>query len=186
LLLNIKQDVIITNKLLFFFFRLDSICYLARPGWPDPPLGRYLGDLTNQLEDDYGPNSFCTEFVAAGPKNYSFRVAVGGNLQDIKTVVKVRGISINSSCADVVTFENLKAMVKGEKELVTVHVPSRIDRVPGWKVVTRSTSKLWRVCLTKRRRIDETETVPYGFQGVVLNQDDYDMIDVFVNLGSSA
>lgn len=164
-------------------FFSDSICYLARPGWPDPPLGPHLGDLTDQLQDDYGPNSFCTEFVAAGPKNYSYRVAVGGDLQNIKTVIKVRGISINSSCANVVTFENLKKMVFNEKDSITVKIPSRIDRVPGWKVVTRSTSKLWRVCLTKRRRIGKTETVPYGFGGEVLDQDDYDLMDCMDTMG---
>jgi len=168
---------------MYFSSFTDSICYLSRPGWPDPPLGPYLGDLTDQLQDDYGQGSFCTEFVAGGPKNYAYKVAIGGDLNKIKTIVKVRGISINSSCSDIVTFENLKAMVLGEKSGIRVDIPSRIDRAPGWKIVTRSTSKLWRVCLNKRRRIENNCTVPYGFRSVMLDSSDYDLIDCMEDLG---
>jgi len=156
----------------------DSICYLHKPGFPDPPLGPYLGNLTSQLDDDYGKGSYCSQFVAAGPKNYSYVVHVNGDPNTVKVITKVRGISINSSCSDIVTFDNLKKMVMNEIKSITVNIPSRIERVPGWNVVTRSTSNLWRVCLTKRRRIDDTETVPYGFNGTVLTKDDYDMISL--------
>lgn len=160
----------------------DSICYLHRPGLPDPPVGSHLGCLSNQLFEDYGPKSFCTEFVSAGAKNYAYKVAVGGDLNNIKTVIKVRGISINSSCSDVVTFENLKQMVFREKDLIHVQIPHRIERVPNWKVVTRSSAKKWRVCVTKRRRINVTQTVPYGYKGSVLDQNDYELLDMLDSL----
>lgn len=94
--------------MIFHFFSADSICFLSKVGYPEPPLGKYLGDLTDQLADDYGAGSFCTDFVAGGAKNYAYKVAVGGDLEKIKTVIKVRGISINSSCTDTVTFDRLK------------------------------------------------------------------------------
>ena len=91
----------------------DSVAYISRPGQPDLPLGTHLGVLTDQVAEDYGTGSFITEFAAGGPKNYAYKVAVGGNLDNIKVCIMVRGITINSSCDDIVTYDNLKAMVMG-------------------------------------------------------------------------
>lgn len=158
------------------------MCFLARPGFPEPELGPYLGCLTDQLCDDYAPGSFITEFVSAGPKNYAYRVAIGGDLNNIKTVIKVRGISINSSCHDTVTFDRLKDMVVNDTPHTTVNIPSQIARVPGWRIVTRPTTKTWQVCLNKRRRVDKEITVPFGYTSTLLDDDDFDLINVMDTL----
>ncbi|KAK3910706.1 putative DNA polymerase [Frankliniella fusca] len=141
----------------------DSICYISRPGEPELPLGTHLGDLTDQIEEDYGPGSFITEFVAGGPKNYAFKVAVGGDVKQIKVCIKVRGISINASCDQLVTFEQLKAMVMGEQKKTTVPIPRMIARLPTWQIVTRSGTKKWQAVNSKRRRVDAERTVPHGY-----------------------
>jgi hypothetical protein len=164
----------------------DSICFLSVPGLPDPPLGPYLGDLTDQLEDDYGPGSFCTEFVSAGAKNYSYKVAVRGDLQNIKTVIKVRGISINNSCSDTVTFDRLKDMVLKDTGKAKINIPAQIVRLPGWRIVTRSSSKQWQVCLNKRRRIDKEKTVPYGYNSTLLDTDDFHLLSALECLADSS
>ena len=46
------------------YFDTDSVIYTAKPDQPDIPLGDYLGDMTNELDDD----DFITEFTSAGPK----------------------------------------------------------------------------------------------------------------------
>ena len=102
------------------------MAYITRPGEPDLPLGTHLGDLTNQIEEDFGPGSFIIEFVAGGPKNYAYKVAVGGNLENTKVCIKVKGICINTSCHELVTFENLKAMVMGDVFSVSLTIPVRI------------------------------------------------------------
>jgi hypothetical protein len=140
----------------------DSVAYISRPGEPDLPLGTHLGDLTDQVAEDYGQGSFITEFVAGGPKNYSYKVAVCGDVTRVKYCIKVRGVSINKSCSDLVTFDNLKAMVMGEEGNFTVPIPRQIARLPGWKIVTRPTSKNWQSKNTKRRCLDSNRTVPYG------------------------
>lgn len=178
----IKKFIFLYTDLETFLFLLtDSIAYIARPGHEDLPLGGYLGCLSDQIADDYGPGSFCMSIVAAGAKNYAIRVCRNNDLKDIIDVVKVRGISINSSCSDVVTFDRLKSMVRGEYEKTRIKIPSQIARVSKWRIVTRPSSKLWRVCLNKRRRIDDV-TVPYGYKGEILNSDDYDLALDFVKL----
>ena len=62
----------------------DSIIYSVKEGEYNPPLGSYLGELTDELsckELGYSKEN-CTghwieEFVSCGPKNYSFRVDTG-------------------------------------------------------------------------------------------------------------
>ena len=49
------------------YYDTDSAIYVHEPGKPDPPLGNYLGDLTDELNGDY-----ITSFVSGGPKNYAY------------------------------------------------------------------------------------------------------------------
>jgi hypothetical protein len=141
----------------------DSVAYISRPGEPDLPLGSHLGDLTDQVEEDFGKGSFITEFAAGGPKNYGYLVAVGGDLANTKPVIKVRGVTINLSCQDLVTFDNLKRLVMGDEDSMVIPIPRQIARLPKWKIVTRPTSKRWQAVNTKRRRVDAERTVPHGY-----------------------
>ncbi|XP_026281535.2 uncharacterized protein LOC113208654 [Frankliniella occidentalis] len=151
----------------------DSVCYLSVPHLPDPPLGTHLGELTDQISDDFGAGSFCFAFVAGGAKNYSYKVAVKGDMNNVKVVTKVRGIQLNGSNEDIITFENLKAMVlSDQKEKHIVPIPGQIARLPGWKIITRDTSKTWQVVLNKRRRVDKAKTEPYGYKAWTAEDDD--------------
>ena len=67
------------------YYDTDSIIYVSKPDCYDPPLGDYLGQLTNELKDD----SYITEFASGGPKNYTFTTSTG------KQVCKIRGFSLN-------------------------------------------------------------------------------------------
>ena len=165
---------------LFLFFT-DSVCYLSRPGLPDPPIGKHIGDLTDQISGDHGPGSFCFEFVSGGAKNYCYKVAVKGDLNNVIIVTKVRGITINSSNEDSVTFDNLKGMVLHDSDPHVIPAPMQIVRLPGWRIVTRDSSKKWQVCLNKRRRVDKEKTVPYGYVPP-LDDDDLALLDVMLEL----
>ncbi|KAK3910228.1 DNA polymerase [Frankliniella fusca] len=161
------------------YHNTGSVAYISRPGEPDLPLGTHLGDLTDQVEEDYGSGSFITEFVAGGPKNYAYKVAVGGDPTNIKVCIKVRGISINKSCDDLITFDNLKANVMGNTERLTVPIPHQIARLPGWKIVIRSTRKIWQAVNTKRRRVCVEHTVPFGYNAwTMAPEEDQDLLEV--------
>ncbi|KAK3924586.1 putative DNA polymerase [Frankliniella fusca] len=164
----------------------DSVAYISRPGESELPLGTHLGDLTDQIEEDYGPGSFITEFVAGGPKNYAYKVAVGGDVHNIKVCIKVRGISINTSCDDLVTFDNLKVMVMGSRDKITVPIPHQIARLPGWRIVTRHSTKNWQALNTKRRRVDVANTVPHGYNAwTMAPEEDQDLLEVMELLGDA-
>ena len=57
------------------YYDTDSVIYVHEPGKPDPPLGDYLGDLTDELD----PGDYITTFVSGGPKNYASGCYASGN-----------------------------------------------------------------------------------------------------------
>ena len=50
-------------------FDTDSVIFTSRPGEWVPPLGDYLGELTNEFDDEH----HITTFVSGGPKNYAYQ-----------------------------------------------------------------------------------------------------------------
>jgi DNA polymerase elongation subunit (family B) len=50
------------------YFDTDSIIFVANESDYVPELGDYLGEFTNEIDDD----DYIVEFVSAGPKNYSY------------------------------------------------------------------------------------------------------------------
>ena len=75
------------------YFDTDSVIYTAKPDDPDIPLGDYLGEMTNELDD----GDSITEFTSTGPKNYGYKTQPG------KVCCKVRGFSQRIQCARIQT-----------------------------------------------------------------------------------
>ncbi|XP_049826242.1 uncharacterized protein LOC126266383 [Aethina tumida] len=55
------------------YYDTDSVIYVSNNHFPDPPTGKFIGDMTDELEV-YGIGSYITEFVSGGPKNYAYSV----------------------------------------------------------------------------------------------------------------
>ena len=147
------------------YFDTDSVIYISKPGYPDLPTGDYLGELTDELAE-YGEGSYITEFVSAGPKNYSYKVYSTNDLK-IHQVIKVKGHPLNFTSMKHVNAKNMKRMVKafvlsGQKKEVIVVMP-RIQRMDHHKLVTRLVRKVYRVVYDKRVVKSDYTTVPYGY-----------------------
>ena len=65
----------------------DSIVFTTSPGEWEPPLGDYLGDLTDEITD----NSI-VKFVTGGPKNYAYLLQKP-NEDGVLSCCNVRGIT---------------------------------------------------------------------------------------------
>lgn len=63
----------------------DSVIYTQKPPESVIPIGNYLREFTNELDEGY----HITEFVATGPKNYAYITKQG------KQCCKVRGFTLN-------------------------------------------------------------------------------------------
>jgi hypothetical protein len=140
----------------------DSIVFTQKPGEWSPPVGDYLGDMTDEIAP-LGQNCFISEFVSGGPKNYAYIVRSSSDPSFNKEVCKVRGVTINYSNDKVVCFETLKSMVPNAEPGRTIEYAHKIRRMKNHDIVSRPEKKLFRVVYTKRKRIDNYETLPYGF-----------------------
>ena len=134
-----------------------------------PPLGEYLGQLTNELTcKELGCQSvncsghWIQEFISCGPKNYSYRVNTG------QIICKVRGFSLNYKGSQVINFESMKEALfawknKTPLELVTIKTEIVRDKHEP-KVYNRSVSKHYGVVYDKRKLLPDFTTLPYGFK----------------------
>ena len=138
------------------YYDTDSVVYVHEPGKPDPPLGDYLGDLTDELNGGY-----ITMFLSGGPKNYGYVTNTGEAIQ------KIRGISLTYDALKTLNLGTMRDLVESyvvdgaRNEKVTIHIPNKITR--DKKDVTKRTKKDYWVVYNKRVVKENYETVPYGY-----------------------
>ncbi|CAC5375852.1 unnamed protein product [Mytilus coruscus] len=137
----------------------DSVIFTAKQGEWEPPLGDYLGELTDEV-----PANNITHFVTGGPKNYAYKLQKpysDGN----QTVCKVRGITLNYKNALSINFDAVKDMVTtSEKKTITVvdeHKIIKIQKVVGLLLANRA--KDYRIVFDKRVIVSDYKTLPYGY-----------------------
>jgi G:T-mismatch repair DNA endonuclease (very short patch repair protein) len=144
-----------------YYFDTDSLIYLVRPGDEKLPLGNNLGDLTDELSG-FGANCYISKFLCGGPKNYGAEV-VNGDGELVKTIMKVRGITLNYRTSEIVNFAALEQMILHNTSPKRVNNPRKIMRTKTHDIVSRPQSKIYRTVYTKRRIVTDTfNTLPYG------------------------
>ena len=126
--------------------------------------GDNLGDMSSELK----PGHIMSEFVSGGPKNYAYKV-VSTITDEIKTICKVRGITLNYSASQLVNFDVIRDMIlnRGPLRVVTVHSEKKIKRkrrVGGViSIITEPEDKIYRISFFKRRRLNDNNSVPFGY-----------------------
>ena len=141
------------------YYDTDSVVYVHEPGKPDPPLGDYLGDLTDELNGGY-----ITTFMSGGPKNYGYVTNTD------EAILKIRGISLTYDATLTLNIGTMRDLVDSyvvdgaRNEKVTLNIPNKITRDKKEKhIVTKRTKKDYRVVYNKRVVNENYETVPYGY-----------------------
>ena len=147
----------------------DSIIFSVKDGEYVPPLGTYLGQLTDELtckelscKKQGCSGHWIEEFVSCGPKNYFFRVNTG------EIVCKVGGFSLNYKSSLILNFESMKEALVAwkrneKKELVTVKTELVRDKYKP-KVFNRVISKHYGVVYDKRKVLPDFTSIPFGFR----------------------
>ncbi len=114
----------------------DSVIFTSKRGEWKPPLGDYLGDLTNEI-----PNNKIISFATAGPKNYGYELEKPGE-NGSRTCCKVRGITLNYKNAKDINYYTIKRIVTDSREeQVTVNDNFKICRDSKTKNVTDENGK---------------------------------------------
>ena len=141
------------------YYDTDSVIYMHEPGKPDPPLGNYLGDLTDELD----AGDYITTFISGGPKNYAYITNNG------KSETKIRGITLDYAATKKINLDVMRHLVHSHvnchtEEKVTVDIPFKITRDKKEKnIVTKRMKKDYRVVYNKRVITENYGTLPYGY-----------------------
>ena len=141
------------------YYDTDSVIYVHEPGKPDPPLGNYLGDLTDELD----AGDYITTFISGGPKNYAYITNNG------KSETKIRGITLDYAATKKINLDVMRHLVHSHvnchtEEKVTVDMPFKITRDKKEKnIVTKRMKKDYRVVYNKRVITENYGTLPYGY-----------------------
>jgi hypothetical protein len=131
----------------------DPIVFVHRPGTSAPPTGNFLGDLTDELK----PGQFIREFVSLGPKSYAYQT------NDLKTVSKVKGFTINGQTENVINFDSMVHMLF-EGGIATVSYPQSLNRVKRkFEIEECEKTKRLRKTYDKRWVCSDFTTLPFGF-----------------------
>ena len=139
------------------YYDTDSVVYIARPDAYDPPLGDYLGDLTDELDGDH-----IVEFVSAGPKNYSYRTSKDNYC------CKVKGFSLNHKNSLIINFHSMKDEVfrycakQPSQAFTTTNVQICRNKYEH-TLFTKTEQKKYSVVYDKRVVLPNMDTRPYGY-----------------------
>ncbi|KAM4014972.1 uncharacterized protein ACNLHF_001687 [Anomaloglossus baeobatrachus] len=139
----------------------DSVIFVQKAGEWNPTLGDYLGELTSEIPDD----TYITEFVSAGPKTYGYKLNTG------KTVLKVKGITLNVANTQSINFNSLKDLVldyqrnsdSETQRRIIIEQPGIVRNKKYWDIETRPLRKTQKCVYTKRRLLDNFTTLPFGY-----------------------
>ena len=135
------------------YFDTDSVVYVTDEGEWEPPLGDYLGQLTDELKEGDGP--FIETFVSAGPKNYAYKTAVVG-----KVCCKVRGFTLNFRTGQKINMKSMLDVVKhNQNKVIPVTNPHKIvrDRVSK-HIMSKPYVKKYALVYNKRVVKDDYDT----------------------------
>ena len=120
------------------YYDTDSVIFVSKPDEPEPPLGPYLGQLTNELKEGH-----ITTFISGITLNCTAMQKV--NFDVIRSLV----------------YLHAKCNVTGK---VTVDIPLKITRNTRTKnIETKRMRKDYRIVYDKRLIVDDYKTLPYGY-----------------------
>ena len=150
----------------------DSVIFVAKPGDYLPPIGKYIGQLSDELVSEEESDAYITRFASCGSKNYAYEVfKPHSNTKEI--FIKVKGISLNFSAKNIVKFETMKTLIDEyvqsleETDFIqTVYeVPQQVFRInPFLDITSEKIHKKYRFFYDKRRIIPSTyNTFPFGY-----------------------
>ena len=143
------------------YFDTDSFIYTTRPEQPPIPLGDYLGELKDDLDD----GDLITEFTSASPKSYGYKIRQG------RVLWKVRGFTLNVLGSQQLNYDvmhqNLIDEITqplDERRNINVVNPNFFWRNPATKIL-RVVTRAKRYGLVFDKRVLDPTTFasfPYG------------------------
>jgi hypothetical protein len=141
------------------YYDTDSVIYIENNQTPFIPTGDFLGDLTDEIEE----NNHIVEFVSGGPKNYAYKL-YKPNSDGHQYICKVKGISLNFSSCKIINFESIKNMVHHNNKKYEITNPCQISRNKNTtNIISSPLTKTYQFQYDKRVIRKNFLTYPYGY-----------------------
>ena len=122
----------------------------------DLPKGVSFGDALGQWSNELDPGDYIEEIACAGAKTYAYRTKNG------KTAVRMKGITLDATNANIFTFNAVKQMVLNSEKLQSAPRHQFINE-ETLDVETRMISRTVRGTVdSKRCIVGDYDTVPFG------------------------
>ena len=140
----------------------DSVVFITEEGQKNPPVGSFLGELTDEIRDAYGSDARGISFVSSGPKTYALDVLCPNG--KVKSIVRCKGFTLKNENADLVTSETLKQLVT--KKIDKIETKGKLFKPYKYGGVSLiDNNKTLRETYSKRRIVDQKSfrTLPWGF-----------------------
>ena len=142
----------------------DSIIFVHKEGQYKPNVANFLGEMTDEITEEFGLRSKMTEFYTCGPKTYSFKVIKEDGSSVTK--LKAKGVTQTVEASDILSFELIQkqAIYKAQnKPNTTEFIPQMQFRAnKEHEVTTILMEKRFQVTSNKRRNLGNN-TLPYGY-----------------------
>ena len=146
-----KYLILLNERLLYC--DTDSIIFISKNGFYEPKLGNFLGDFTDELEDDS-----IYEFLSLGPKNYGY-VTVNG-----KHSCTVKGFTLNYIASLYINFNSMKQILHEDfNKKIFVPQCKIVRDKNNWELFTDYLNKEYGFVYDKRILNKDFTTKPYGF-----------------------
>lgn len=153
----------------------DCVIFVARPDASYiPKTGTCIGDLTDEISDQYGSTAYVDEYVATAPKTYALRIKFTDDPDKCVEIAKCKGFTVSGD--NTLNFKKIKSLLfdcdaelKTEKQL-------NITRCRDFRIVSKPLKKNYTFTLNKRVCTDEhtfkrqtenithLDTRPFGYK----------------------
>ena len=147
----------------------DSVIYVDKPSemWFNPPIGDYLGDMTDEISKDWGSDARIIQFASGGAKNYGFVVQQNGQIFD---KIKVKGITLSDGTKDLMSFKtiaNTADEYRAGNKVITEVPQQQFGADKDHYVWSRLFKKKYRAVSDKGIVIQDSlyQLIPYGYMG---------------------
>ncbi len=142
----------------------DSIIFVHKEGNYKPAVANFLGEMTDEITEEFGLGARMTEFYTCGPKTYSYKVVKADG--SVVTKLKAKGVTQTVEANEVLSYDLIKSQALSKID-GKPNMPSFVPQIQfrandQHEVITLLMEKRFQVTSDKRRVIGNN-TLPYGY-----------------------
>ncbi len=142
----------------------DSIVFVHEAVYYKPHVANFLGEMTDEITEEFGLGSRMTEFYTCGPKTYSYKVMKEDGT--VATKLKAKGVTQTVEANEILSFELIQkqAIYKARnRPNTTALIPQMQFRADKEHEVTTVLMEKRFQVTSDKRRVKGNDTLPYGY-----------------------